>query len=208
MSKTRTIETLEIVGGSLGLDLANTLNSRRRPEHDYLATYSDLVDWAVKVGALLTAQAKRLRKQAEQDSPNAVDTLQKAVSLRELLYRLFAKLAKRSTPAHEDMSAFIKLYADAISHSKFVKQADHFTVEWELDEELDAVLWPIIYASSQLLLSEKLMRLKECPNCGWLFIDTSKNQNRRWCSMNTCGVRDKMRRYHHKKRDGSRSKDF
>lgn len=201
MKRTRTLETLEIVGGSLGLDFANTVNSRRRPEHDYLATYSNLADWAVKVGALSTSQGKRLRKQAEQDDANAWDTLQKALSLRELLYRLFAKLAKRSTPAQEDMSAFVKLYADAISHGKFVKQADHFTVEWKLDEKLDALLWTLIYSSGQLLLSEKLVRVKECPNCGWLFIDTSKNQNRRWCSMNTCGVRDKMHRYHHKKRD-------
>ena len=200
-NRTRTLETLEIIGGSLGLDFANTVNSRRKPEHDYLATYSDLINWAVKVGALSSVQAKRLRKQEAQDDANAFDTLQKAVSLRELLYRLFAKLAKRSTPAQEDMSAFIQLYADTISHGKFIKQAGHFTVKWALDEKLDAILWPIIYSSGQLLLSEKLVRIKECPNCGWLFVDTSKNQNRRWCSMNTCGVRDKMWRYHHKKQD-------
>ena len=58
-----------------------------------------------------------------------------------------------------------------------------------------------IVASAQSLLSSKeVARVKECPNCGWLFLDTSKNQSRRWCSMNTCGVHDKMRRYHKKLR--------
>jgi predicted RNA-binding Zn ribbon-like protein len=41
-------------------------------------------------------------------------------------------------------------------------------------------------------------RLRRCANissCGWLFLDTSKNQRRRWCAMETCGIADKMRRY-------------
>ncbi|WP_344746998.1 CGNR zinc finger domain-containing protein [Streptosporangium vulgare] len=35
-----------------------------------------------------------------------------------------------------------------------------------------------------------------CPSCYWLFLDTSKNGRRRWCSMTTCGSRDKARRYY------------
>jgi predicted RNA-binding Zn ribbon-like protein len=65
---------------------------------------------------------------------------------------------------------------------------------------LDAVLWPIIHSAGELFLSDELGHVKECPGCGWLFLDTSKNQSRRWCSMNTCGVRDKMRRYHKRQR--------
>ena len=41
-------------------------------------------------------------------------------------------------------------------------------------------------------------RLRRCANttsCGWLFLDTSKNQRRRWCAMATCGTADKMQRY-------------
>ena len=41
-------------------------------------------------------------------------------------------------------------------------------------------------------------RLRRCANttsCGWLFLDASKNQCRRWCAMETCGTADKMRRY-------------
>jgi predicted RNA-binding Zn ribbon-like protein len=43
-----------------------------------------------------------------------------------------------------------------------------------------------------------ISRLRRCDNttsCGWLFIDTSKNQRRRWCAMETCGTADKMQRY-------------
>ena len=40
-------------------------------------------------------------------------------------------------------------------------------------------------------------RLKECASdrgCGWLFLDETKNNSRRWCSMDTCGTQEKMRR--------------
>ena len=40
--------------------------------------------------------------------------------------------------------------------------------------------------------------LRRCCNtssCGWLFLDTSKNQRRRWCAMETCGTAVKMKRY-------------
>ncbi len=39
-------------------------------------------------------------------------------------------------------------------------------------------------------------RLKICPNCGWLFIDRSRNKSRLWCDMTVCGNREKARRHY------------
>lgn len=40
-------------------------------------------------------------------------------------------------------------------------------------------------------------RLKACRNkgCRWAFYDASRNRSGRWCDMNVCGVRHKMRAY-------------
>lgn len=40
-------------------------------------------------------------------------------------------------------------------------------------------------------------RLKACrnPACRWVFYDASKNGLGRWCNMQVCGARHKMRRY-------------
>jgi predicted RNA-binding Zn ribbon-like protein len=40
-------------------------------------------------------------------------------------------------------------------------------------------------------------RLKCCPGrrCGWAFYDRSASSRSRWCSMQICGVRSKMRSY-------------
>jgi predicted RNA-binding Zn ribbon-like protein len=40
-------------------------------------------------------------------------------------------------------------------------------------------------------------RLKICPEdtCRWAFYDTSRNRSKRWCSMEVCGNRNKVRAY-------------
>lgn len=40
-------------------------------------------------------------------------------------------------------------------------------------------------------------RLKACraDDCRWVFLDTSKNRSRAWCSMDSCGNREKVRAY-------------
>lgn len=196
---TRTLEDLELVGGTLCLDFANTVNSRLNTEHDYLMQYTDLAGWARKVRLLSPTQARKLQKQAGQNKDQAVYALQTARTLRELVYAIFSKIAKGSEPKREDLEYLNQLYAEAISHSRLLKGQDHFAPTWDVDRELDAMLWPIIHSGGALLMSDDLAKVKECPGCGWLFLDTSKNQSRRWCSMNTCGARDKMRRYHKRK---------
>lgn len=45
-------------------------------------------------------------------------------------------------------------------------------------------------------------RLKACGNdaCRWAFFDASRNRSGRWCDMNVCGVRHKMRTYRQRRR--------
>ena len=197
---TRTLETLEFVGGALCLDFVNTLNSRLEPEHDYLMHYSDLPGWAARLGILSPAQSNHLQKRASQNVKEAESALLAARTLRDLLYRLFSSAAKGSEPDKKDMEAFVASYGESISHGQLIKKETHYTTTWKVDRSFDDLLWPIIHSAGTLLLSEELGQVKECPGCGWLFLDTSKNQSRRWCSMNTCGARDKMRRYHKKQR--------
>lgn len=197
----RTLETLELVSGALCLDFVNTINSRLNPEHDYLVHYSDLAGWSNKAGILSAAQSTQLQKRARQHVEEAENALGAARTLRELIYRLFSNAAKGFEPNKKDMETFITSYGEAISRSHFTKEGNSYTTVWNVDQAFDALLWPIIDSAGELLLSEELGQVKECPGCGWLFLDTSKNQSRRWCSMNTCGARDKMRRYHKRQRE-------
>ena len=197
----RTLETLELVGGTLCFDFTNTINSRRMPEHDYLLTYSDLVYWAEKVDILSSQQAKGLKQRETQDVKKAEKAIEHARSAREIIYRVFSAIANQSKPQGEDLSAFGRLYQEAIANGRFVRADGHYEIEWKVDETFDALLWPIVSSAEKILVFGELSQVKECPSCGWLFLDTSKNQSRRWCSMKTCGARDKMRRYHRRLKD-------
>src|SRR5690606_34471256 len=52
----------------------------------------------------------------------------------------------------------------------------------------------------RLLSSVEAERLKICGNCGWLFIDRSRNRSRMWCDMAVCGNRAKASRHYHRKK--------
>jgi predicted RNA-binding Zn ribbon-like protein len=62
------------------------------------------------------------------------------------------------------------------------------------------MLYPIANSAAMLLTSEDLGRVRECANeeegCGSLFLDCSKSQSRRWCSMESCGNRAKFKTYY------------
>lgn len=56
----------------------------------------------------------------------------------------------------------------------------------------------------ELLTSGDIQSVKQCAaeNCGWLSIDHSRNRNRRWCEMRTCGSQHKARAYYRRKTAG------
>jgi len=43
-------------------------------------------------------------------------------------------------------------------------------------------------------------RVKACQHCGWIFVDASRNNSGRWCSMSACGAREKARAYRRRRR--------
>jgi predicted RNA-binding Zn ribbon-like protein len=47
-----------------------------------------------------------------------------------------------------------------------------------------------------MLASPQVLLVRSCAgaNCDWLFVDTSRNHLRRWCSMDECGNLAKMQR--------------
>ena len=55
----------------------------------------------------------------------------------------------------------------------------------------------------RLLSSPERDRVRQCADaeCGWFFLDTSRNGSRRWCSMKACGNRNKARRHVRRRRE-------
>jgi predicted RNA-binding Zn ribbon-like protein len=62
-----------------------------------------------------------------------------------------------------------------------------------------------ISAAAPLADPREMARLRTCPGaeCGWMFVDESRNARRRWCSMETCGNRAKAARHYARRRTAS-----
>lgn len=58
-----------------------------------------------------------------------------------------------------------------------------------------------VHSTLRLIAMPDPERMKICRNCGWLFIDRSKNKSRAWCDMAVCGNRAKASRHYRRKKE-------
>ena len=203
---------LEIRGGRLCLDFANTVH--RRPTDspvERLTSYADLVAWSRQAGVLTDVLARRLLEDAAHQPARAAAVLERAITLRETVYSICVAIAGRRSPEAADLAILNSALGEVLARLRIVSTADGLRWEWHNDEgALDRMLWPVIRSAADLFASSELALVRKCAaqRCGWLFMDTTKNRSRRWCDMRGCGNRAKARRhYERKKMAGELSKD-
>jgi predicted RNA-binding Zn ribbon-like protein len=205
--------SVALVGGRLCLEFVNTVEPRLGDHRsDYLASYADLVRWARRVGSLGEEEARRLLLEAEGEPSGAAAAWERAVALRETVYRVFWAVARGEEPEAPDLEALTAAHLEALARYRVVPTSGGFAwVRVGGEAELEGPLWPVALSATALLTSGELERIKECPasegGCGWLFYDASKNKSRRWCSMDDCGSRAKMRRMYARRRSAGSRED-
>jgi predicted RNA-binding Zn ribbon-like protein len=188
------------LGGQVCLDFVNTVGSRGTDSPtEYLESYADLVEWGRQAGILTQQQARGLLRKAKEHPENADHVLQRAISLREAIYRIVSATLYGKPPASVDIGRFNQELADAMSRSQIIPESGSFS--WKLigdKNALDCVLWEVARAAANLLTSTELGRVRLCASegCVWAFIDLSKNHSRRWCDMKDCGNQAKARRHY------------
>jgi predicted RNA-binding Zn ribbon-like protein len=199
---------LELVGGSLCLDFVNTVSTRTEALcHEYLTSYSDLVAWSHHVGILTAEEAQVLTDTAARHPDRAAATLDRAIAVREILYSVFSTIARDQKPDKADLGTLNLVLREGLSRMEIAPVGQGFAWTWVVDkEELDRVVWPVVRSAAELLTSGDLERVRQCARdgCDWLFVDLSKNQSRRWCSMDMCGSRVKSRRYYRRRKHQER----
>jgi len=191
MMKLTTPETINLLGGVLCLDFANSVDWSRG-EHVAPHATDVLVD-----GATVGRWGRRLGIWHPVDTPApAVDAAEVARIrvLRDALHRLLAAIASGGAPAAGDLGLLAASYRDAVDTGLGLAPRDG-AYRFEPPVESPRRLRHAVALDAVALLGEarRLGRVRLCPgqDCGWLFLDTSGR--RRWCSMATCGSRSKMR---------------
>lgn len=197
--------SLSLLGGRLCLDFTNTSSGRRTPDWlEHLRDYGHLLAWGVHTGILDADTKTRLETAAAADPAGAAAVLRRAVTLREALYRTIPALAAGAEPAAEDMAVINGEFRRAASQALLQPRGAGCVVGWAVDgADLDRVLWPIVWSAAELMQApDEVSRVKSCGSCdcGWLFLDASKNRTRRWCTMSHCGNRAKARRHYQRQK--------
>jgi predicted RNA-binding Zn ribbon-like protein len=187
-----------LLGGATCLDFVNTKNWNDHEEaYDFFTEYHALLSWALQLHLITPQQAEQLSKLAGRKPGESINVLKQALTLREALYRIFFAIANEDQVPPADMALFNNAWVKALTRLQV--QPDRKTYQWNwvgVDEALDSMLWPVLHSAAELLISEKLDRVKNCGGCGWLFLDTTKAGRRRWCDMRICGNREKSRRHY------------
>lgn len=208
MSDNREANRFDLTGGALSLDFVNTLERRydEQPE-ELLVGYDDLLAFAEETGVIDGVEARRLAGLARERPADAAVLLAETLVLRETLFRIFATVAAGRLPQQADLDALTPWLSRTCRHGRLLVQDERVVWGWQaLDPAdsatLDRPLWPIVYDAVELLAHGDTSRLRECAadNCGWLFIDTTRNRSRRWCSMQTCGNRAKVSHFRERHR--------
>ena len=193
------VKTLKRVGNAPSLDFVNTVHSHYDPDaYDYIPTYRALVEWAERAYLITRTARRQLSKQAARHPRLGAKTHRQAIALRGHLYRIFRAVARGKRPAPRDVKVLNKWLADVFARRKIVAKGKRFEWSTSDDKALDRPLWSVVLSAGELLVGGYHDRIKECPgdNCGWLFLDTSKNGQRKWCLMETCGNVAKARRFY------------
>lgn len=190
----RTPESVHLWGETLCLDYANSVDWSLEdvpvdPEHtDMLRTERMLGRWGRRLDLL--------RDDAE---PASAAELRRARALRDAVYRLFSSISRDQKPARNDLDVLTSNYIESVKHATLLAGEDGYKLDW-LARDPRRIRYSVATDAIALLQDlSRLNRVSRCPGrgCGWLFLNTSGR--RRWCSMSTCGSRDKMRRLHQRR---------
>ncbi len=166
---------------------------------ELLADYGSLLDWSLAHDLLSAHQAELLAKRARGEPAAAARALTQAITFREAVYRILTALVSGEAPRGSDVARLNSSLSRALRHLRLTPRPAGLSYAWTAaPATLDRMLWPLAYATADLLTSADLQRVGECANhpCGWLFIDRSHGRTRRWCAMQSCGNRIKVRRHY------------
>ncbi|UZR99798.1 CGNR zinc finger domain-containing protein [Chondrinema litorale] len=179
--------TYKLIGGEECFDFTNTVSWRETAHpHDWLDIEENLARWAQITGILNEGQAKHLIKISNEE-------LEYVKSIRVFLYQLFNSQITKGSISKDSLYELSELTQKANKHQVLSPSPTGYIWSWQQSiKPIELVLFTIIKSASDVLTRGDLSRIKKCPSCQWLFLDTSKNKRRRWCTMEDCGNRHKV----------------
>jgi predicted RNA-binding Zn ribbon-like protein len=199
MSETRdALASFKFTGGALCLDFLNA--------GDLLRDYGDLIAWLHLAEVLAEGDAEQLRRAAGLKPDQEQTAFKRVASLRTAMHRIFISLTRGDSLAERDLARLSAIVGQSAKHRVLRTSPEGVDWQWQgVEGRLDWPAWIIARSAAELLTSDRRNHVRACAghDCGWLFVDSSRNHSRRWCDMADCGNRAKARRNYARKRGRS-----
>jgi len=189
----RPVAAIRLDGGRLCLDFVNTIHDRYAADaEDYICQPERFIEWCVLAGAIRSGE----RVAAPEAAGQRAALMRKVRTLRHHLDALLTSRIDGVPPPADAVQCL-----DQWLHRAWASQSLERDGQMHWRDDANDALLPlkrIALDALDLIRDPSVSQLRRCANrrsCGWLFLDTSKNQRRRWCAMETCGTAVKMKRY-------------
>lgn len=185
------------------LDVVNRVDTRE----DATCSYEEVLGWVRDAGGLAPDVVEALTSAATADPDGAADEVRRMAALLRAGFTVFHGLATEGRADEAQLAAIQAVHAEALARGRLEHTDGGFRWAWEPDLRLPR--WLVARSAIELVTDGPLRRVKVCASedgCNYLFVDTSKNNSRRWCSMADCGNTAKARRLTEKRR-ASRTAD-
>ena len=177
------------VAGRLCIDFTQTGGETgKRAYWERFHGPSDLADWLSESPLKIQGVDVRLEE------------FKAALALREAIWRVAEAIRQGDAPASEDIDTINRVAATPDLPPQLVLEG--LEQVWGSPITASAALSLIARDAIDLFAGELRSRIRTCenPNCGLMFVDTSRPGQRRWCLMKRCGNMAKTSQYRKSKK--------
>ena len=193
-------------GQPLCLSLCNTRHWRdSTAPREVLTGYAEVVQWAVAKAIYAAIEGNALAHEAAAHPHVASAELRRVVALREALAATFGAHAHRAVPDPVAVGEVEANFREALAHLALRIDGGYLVPSLPPEREgLEIPRWQVALSAISLLTSPAIGRVKQCEDdrgCGWLFLDTTRNDSRRYCFSRECGNRARQMRFRARHKD-------
>ena len=194
------VAKLRLDTDDLAVRLVNTMAWRLRDStEERLTSPFALLDWFSATGFIEPGDLKAIALAWKKRPDAAVTIYETAIGLREAIYNILTARIRGKKPP-DDALALFNAVLSRPAPALCAKPRSKLVWRRRAIEEYGAdLLVPIAFSAVELMTGVRAAKVRQCQDdrgCGWLFVDDSRAQNRRWCSMGDCGNRAKARRHY------------
>jgi predicted RNA-binding Zn ribbon-like protein len=204
MPAVTTISEMDLDGGVACLDFINSgLNTNAGDEVERLHGYQDILILVKRLSLMEPRAIRALSAAAAIHPRKAQEILTKTLHLRHILHTIIGAIADNKVPQidRSALNAFNDYISSALSTRRFA--IGEGTLQWKDAHTAYDLLHPLhlfILSAWELIRNAEHSYIRRCGRCQWLFLDTTKNHRRKWCSMRECGSLEKAKRHYRRKK--------